>query len=161
MLSEFTTTDEVRAVLGVAESELPDTVIELPLYARTLEFDLADLSSTITADYRALPDIDTRTSEQELFFNCLQVFSAYAVARSLVTNAAMFAPKVITDSKTTLQRENPYEKAAEAVQAGFLLMRSRLLAAYAVLAPTAAVASTSTFTPMLGVGIAADPVTGE
>lgn len=160
MLQDFTTPDEIRAVLGVAESELTDDVIDLPLYERLLSMDLREIALDLATDYLALPDAGSRTSAEQLFFDCVQVYSAYAVAYVLVQNEAMFAPEVITDSKTTLQRANPYIEAKASVTAGYGLMRGRLIAAYSATGPTV---SASVATPLIGmvaVGGASDPVTG-
>lgn len=163
MLADFTTPDEIRAILGVAESELPDVVIELPLYQRQLAFDLADIAPAIAADYLALPLVGSRSIAQQLFYDCMQVYSAYAVSAILVLNVKMFAPQVITDSKTTLQRAqtDPWADTRGAVEAGYRLMKARLKVAYAGVAPSVVLTSQATLTGMIGVGLAADPVTGS
>lgn len=161
MLRDFTSPDEIRAILGIAESELPDAVIELPLYERLLEFDFSDINSGIEAAFFALPDVDTRSSGEQLFSDCLQVYSAYAVAQLLVINVKMFAPQTITDSKTTLQRagSDPWLDTRTAVGSGYNLMRQRLIKAYQALFPNISLSVSPHYNVLLGVG-QADPVTG-
>ena len=46
MLTEYTTYEEIRAVLGVADEELEDVVLAQPLFERQLILDLDDINST-------------------------------------------------------------------------------------------------------------------
>jgi hypothetical protein len=162
MLTQFTTPDEVRAVLAVAEQELPDRVINLPMYHRLLQFELREINTGIEDDYLALPSPESgsQTAAQELFYNVMQVFAAYSVARQLVGSQPMFAPQVISASDTSAQRAaDPYESTRASVEAGYNVMLARLKSAYLAIDPSATLATAVTPVFALAVGIATDPVT--
>lgn len=163
-LSDFTSPDEIRAVLGVAPEELEDATLNLPLYVRSLVFELTDLASDMDTQYlavAALPAVD-RSATQQRLYDCTQLFSAYSVSKQLLGSISLFAPQSIKDGRAELDRQDdPFGDVKEGVIDGLNLARKRLVAAYAALPATGLVATAIT-APVFSVsaGLASDPVTG-
>ena len=160
----FTTCDSIRAVLGVAPEELEDATIELPLYVSQLQFDLSDIAAGLEADYTAtisIPPI-SRTAPQQLFVDVTSVFSAYAIAKILLTSLSTFAPVKILDGRAEVGRiADPFSGVRDGVNANYDLLRKRLINTYLGLSGgggAAAAISRSFFTTA---GLATDPITGE
>lgn len=161
MLTDFTTYDEVRAVLGVAEDELEDVTLSMPLYERLLGLDLEDVGAGITTEYLSVKAIaeGSRTTAQQNFFRLAQLFSSYAVAKHLLVSLPYFSEFRIKDGRAEMQRQqDPFELTADGVIGGFNDLRLRLSAAFTALAGgttlvrTVRLIATST-------GLAVDPVT--
>lgn len=168
MLTTYTTNDEIRAALGVAEEEIEDVVLALPNYELVLSFDLEDLgvfSPTIEATFLTLIDTTATPSpsvNEARFVSILKVYAAYVIARHLLRTLAMFAPQTIKDSKTELQRvSDPYENVRAGVESFYQLMQVRLLKAFGVLFPSITLPTVPTLAPLTAVGLAADPVLGN
>jgi hypothetical protein len=162
MLTQYTAYDDIRAALGVAEEEIPDIILALPNYEQILTFDLYDLFPTLGPAFLALAAQSTRTANEQRFVDLTQVYCSYVIAMQLLLTLTMFAPVKIKDAKTEMDRMNdPYAATRDGVQGFYNLMKARVLAAYAVLQPSIALPVSAILVPMLGVGIAADPVTGS
>lgn len=166
MLTEYTSYDEIRAALGVAPEEITDDVLALPNYESILLFDLADLGAFTPAvvDYYSglVAQLPTSLSVDEArFVSILNVYAPYVIARHLTISIDMFAPKIITDSKTTMTRiQDPYKDTKAGIQSFYELMRARLIAAYTVLFPLATPPTKTLLISLLAIGLATDPVTG-
>lgn len=161
MLTDFTTYAEVRAVLGVAEDELEDVTLSMPLYEKLLGLDLEDVGTGLTAQYFVVKAIaaGSRTSAQVLFFDLAQLFSAYAVAKHLLVSLPYFSEFRIKDGRAEMQRQqDPFELTEEGVIAGFNDLRLRLSAAYTGLVGGNTLTRTVR-TLTLSTGLAVDPVT--
>ena len=105
-LTAFTSYDEIRAVLGVSDEELENVTLALPLYLRQLQLQLAGVSSGLESLYdtiSAMPETG-RTPQQARLYNVMQVFSAYAISKILLTSLSLFAPKRITDGRAEFER---------------------------------------------------------
>lgn len=167
MLTQYTSYDEIRAAIGVAQEEIEDDVLSLPNYELILGFDLdelGDFTPTVQALFLALIDntvTPSPTVNEARFVSIMQVYAPYVIARHLLRTLTMFAPKLIKDSKTEMDRmTDPYADTKVAVESFYQLMRTRLLAAYGVLYPSTTFAVIKTPVPLIAVGLAADPVTG-
>lgn len=168
MLTQYTTYDEIRAALGVAQEEIEDEVLELPNYERMLVFDLEDIGTfdpTLQAQYLTLIDSDATPSptvDEQRFVSIMKVFCTYSVAKQLLVTLPMFAPQQIKESKTELVRiSDPYKDAKAGVTSFYEQVRARLLAAYKVLYPSAGgetARSADAF--LVATGLSVDPVTG-
>lgn len=161
-LSQFTSSDAVRAALGVADEEITNQDIGLPMYEQVLQLDLYELEPTIAAYFLALPvDISARTAAQTRFSDLMNLYSCYVVAKHLLISLSMFAPKLIKDSKTEMDRVvDPYAQTREGVLAFYRSLRAKLLAAYGVLVPTTVTPTAVAFLAMFSVPLGTDPVTG-
>lgn len=69
MLTEYTTYEEIRAVLGVADEELEDAVLAQPLFERQLILDLDDINTGLVDQFKTISAIDyaTRSTAQKRF----------------------------------------------------------------------------------------------
>jgi len=135
MLTDYTTYDEIRAVLGVSTDELEDEVLALPLYASHLQGELEDVALALPSAYIAVITIPeaSRTDVQQRFALATALFSAYAVAKQLSASLPLFSPKDITEGKASVARfgNDPYKVVIAAVQKDYDRLRMRLNAAYA------------------------------
>lgn len=163
ILSDFSSADEVRAVLGVAPEELEDVTLALPLYVRLLTFELSDMASDMVDQYLGVWSLPSaaRTAVQQRFFDVVQLYSAYSVSKQLLTSLSLFAPKVVTDGRASVERQNdPYADVRAGVLEGFYQARRRLLSSYEVLTATVATSTVTAPTIIVATGLAVDPVTG-
>ena len=157
-LIDFTSYADIRAILGVAPEELEDTTLALPIYVRELQFLLGDIEPTLETTYLGLAAQPTRTTQEQKVVDVLQVFSAYAVAKNLLTSLPLFSPRRIQDGRAEMERHSdPFQDLRDGVDSSYLSMLARLKTAIEAigLSPTGTVTrsyfSTST--------IATDPVT--
>lgn len=166
MLTQYTSYDDIRAAIGVAEEEITDSVLELHTYELVLEFDLSDIGAFVPTIQQHFLDLTNTTTtptpsvDEERFISMLQVYAAYVIARHLLMTLKMFAPQTIKDSKTEIVRDDPYEDTKVGVEIFYQQMRARVLAAYLVLYPATVVSQTFSLVPLIAVGLALDPVTG-
>lgn len=159
LITDYTTYDDVRAVLGVSTDELEDTTLALETYASALLLDLEDVDVALPATYSALPGTG-RTAAQERFFVTVRLFATYAVARQLTSSLPMFGPKDITDGKAGVTRfaDSPYKETIKRLQAEYDRYRTRLEKAYAGLTAGAYTLTVPTFLSVASP--TSDPVTG-
>ena len=162
MLSEYTNFQEVRAVLGLTTTELPDSVLSLPMYETLLAIQLEDIDVTLPNFYltiSALPS-ESRSATQARFFDLTRLFSAYATAKELLTSLPMLGVQKLSDGRAEFTRQSEqWSDIVDGVDAAFTSLRLRLAAAYNVLAPSALVPSYTTSIMTSYVGMT-DPVTG-
>lgn len=164
MITDYTSYDAVRAVLGVSSEEIEDSVINLPMYETLLAEDLLDLSSSIQADFITTRDIAaaTQTAIEKRFVKIMQTYASYQVASTLLGSVAMFAPKDVTDGKASMARvSDPFKTLKADVMASLVYIRTRLLTAYEAYSGsyTVPVAVSRVFISSTGLSI--DPVTNE
>lgn len=155
--------DDVRALLGVSDEELEDATIALKVYERLLESDLIEIDPSLIGDFVAVnaEPTESRTSAQRAFLSAMQVFSTFCVANHLATALPQFSPRLITDSKATMQRhsEKAYEVTLAGIQKGLAVASARLRKAHATLADRSVVEIT-VFSGLALSSPTSDPVTG-
>ena len=158
-LSQFTSSDEIRAVLGVTPEELEDITLELPSYLRNLQFELEDIAPTLEASYLAIAALPSRSTAQQKLYDVMQAFAPYATARLLLTSLSLFAPKVITDGRASTERVvDPFSDVRDGVDAGYFSLKERLKSSLIALGTT--VSSTSrVFAYSVSAGLSINPVT--
>jgi hypothetical protein len=160
-LAQFTTPDEVRAVLGVAPEELRDEVLAMPMYLRQLQFALSDIDGTLESTYLTIAALASRTTAQQRLYDVMQVYAPYAVAKTLLTSVALFAPRRITDGRAETERVvDPFEDVREGVDAGLISLKDRLVSALAGVGTTVTTV-TRVVTFSTSTGLAVNPVTNE
>ena len=161
-LSQFTSPDAVRAALGVADEEITNQDIALPMYEQVLQLDLYELETTMADYFLGMPvDISARSAAQTRFADLMNLYSCYVVAKHLLISLSMFAPKLIKDSKTELERViDPYAQTREGVRGFYHSLQAKLLAAYIALVPSVVAPKVVKFTSMFSVPGGTDPVTG-
>lgn len=159
-ITTYTTTNSVRAVLGVSEPEIPDTVLVDPVYEVMLKEDLRAMSTTITAAYITVKADPTPTADETRFIGLFETYSAYQVAAQLLGSLAMFAPQQIEDASSKFQRNDPYAAVRTAIAESLAYLRNVLLEAYAILVPAEPAPATVTRTLVVNVGLGLNPITG-
>lgn len=158
--TDLTTSSAVRAVLGVSEQELPDDVLLEPLYTTMLVEDLRDIHPQLVNDFAEIAALVTRTDNQERFYDLVQMFSSFHIAKRCLGAVAMFAPGTIKDARAEMQRsDDPYKQLREDVRATLPILKVRMRGVYALLNP-AAPAPTATERLRVLVATPVDPVTG-
>lgn len=164
MITDYTSYDEVRAVLGVDDDELDDTKLALGAYSSDLNFELNSFGTGFVTylDAKLAEDYETLTEKEQLFVDSAKLFATYSVASNLSVNLPMFALKEQSDSKASQVRFNDSFKGVLANVSGRLeAYRNRLRDLFDELNPGVIVVTPAT----LGIIFTsstptADPVTG-
>lgn len=160
--TDLTSTTSVRAVLGISELELRDDILLDPIYTVRLTEAMYEKHLGLYDKFLLVAGIAelARTPIQQRFFDLVQTYAAYHVASQCLGSVAMFAPKIIKDSKSELQRtDDPYTALRESVIASLLWIAAQLMKVYGVIEPTSLVvvqARTMALAAPLGI----NPVTG-
>lgn len=161
LLSNYTSFDEVRAVLGVSIDELSDATLSLNLYVFNLALELDEVDLGVASYYAPFITVPAVKKTDIRFSQCVSLFSAYAVARQACAALPMFGPKEQTDGKSSLVRfaNDPYKITIARINEQYQKAKVALDVAYsATQAVTAPPVSTR---PYLSVVLANyDPVTG-
>lgn len=159
-IHDFMSLDEPRAILGVSDEELENTTLELPLYMRELSMDLEDLHTGLEQTYLDILALPTRTKVAQKLLDVVQVYSAYATSKTLLTSLSLFAPKQVTDGRATTDREtDPFSSVREGVTSTLEKMKARVLKAVATLGGQVAPKTTRTY--FGAAALAINPVTGR
>jgi len=162
-VTDYTTYEDVRALLGVSSTELPDDVLSLQVYDIGLTGELYDISPTCASSYVTVSNKQpsARTTAEQWFYDSVRIFAAYAVAKQLTSSLPMFGPKDISDGKATVSRfaDSPYRAVVTAIAKAYDQMRARLDKALASMNSTSVTATPRTFFSVVSPSI--DPVTGE
>lgn len=127
--------DEVRAALGVNSVELPDAVLDLPIYQIGLLRELAKVSPTLPASFSAIAaKVEaSRTAGEAALYSATRLFSAYAAARQVGVSLGSITPKSVGDGKANVARfsDSPYKDVLERVGVMLATARAALLDALA------------------------------
>lgn len=160
-ITDYTTYDEIRAILGVAPEELEDVTIALPTYGFMLSEGLLDLVETLEDDYATVSAIVPATKNTTRFVNLINAWAGYQVAGQLMVSIEMFAPQTIKSDKDEQTRvADPYKGLQEAITATLADLRARILKLYPLVLPGVIVPDAVAEVLMVNVGLATDPVTG-
>lgn len=160
-ITDLTTTASVRAVLGISERELRDDVLLNPIYQVELMEVLTEIHPDLFTDFVAAASADPRTALQQRFYDLTQLFSSYQIAKQCLGAVAMFAPIVIKDSRSELNRnDDPYKNLRTDVPAAWSVMRTRLRSVYALVNPLAPAPTAAERIRLVASPLATNPVTG-
>lgn len=160
-LAPYTTTAEVRAALGVSALDISDTVLNLQIYNTMMVEALRSISPTFETDYAVIAALSSPTSDQTRFLNLTSAFATYAVAKQLIVSAPLFAPRVIKDDKTEMDRvTDPFANLGAQITAGMAYIQGLLTALYAALVPSATPNSIPAIISVDFITLGTDPVTG-
>lgn len=163
-LLDYTTYDDIRAVLGVSTDELEDATLALGVYSTNLTVEFEDVDPEIVSEYGVVAAIVSpavRTAAQTKFYESTRLFATYAVAKQLGSGLPLFSPKDITDGKASQSRfaDSPYRETLKKIDAYYGKMRTRLEEAYAGLSASTA---TTVVRNLFSVSRpSSDPVTGS
>ena len=159
-ITDYTSYDQIRAVLGVSLDEITDTTLALEVYDTELDYDLSSLSATLASEYAVIAaklPVDRTTDETEKYITT-RVYSTYSVAKTLLYSLPMFAPQSISDGKAKVSRfsNSPLDMIRQNVIGQYEKWKRTLLG---VISGSGSASITSR--PYMDVGIpASDPVTG-
>lgn len=166
MLLTYTSYAEVRAVIGVSATELPDTVLSQPMYDTHLLNALEDVAVGIPALFIAISALSASaaTADQTRFLGLVSLFAPYAIAKQLLTSLPMFGIQSLTDGRagfTRLSDSAIYDDVRDSVNLVLTDIKLRLAVVYYRVTSLTATASV-TIKPVfsLSAGILTDPVTG-
>lgn len=161
-LTDYTSYDEIRAVLGVSDEEISNTELALPIRLTELEFKLQDVSSVLISTYTTVKAIaeGSRTADQQKFFRLVQFYSAYAVGEELLISQPMFGFKRVTDGKAEAERFDKWEDVKLGVVKGASVAKKRLKLALGALNVGYVTPTIVTTIGIVSTGMA-DPVTGS
>lgn len=158
-ITDYTTYDDVRAALGVSVDDVDDTTLALNLYAASLEADLEDIDVTLPGTYATTAAIVTPTDAQSRFLQSAKLFATFAVAKQLTSALPLFAPKQVSDGKSTMDRfANPYKDVVATVNQQYDRFKNRLTQTLAAIGTTTSAATPLNFFSV--VSPSTDPVTG-
>lgn len=158
MISDYTTPDEIRAVLGVDVTDIDDTTLALPIYEKCLLSELEDIEVTLPDTYATTKALPIPTTAQARFLRTAQVFATFALAKQLTGSLPLFALKQETDGKAQATRfDNPYKDAIKAVAAEYDRAKNKLMQAMSALGSSATATTPRTYFSV--VGLATDPIT--
>lgn len=161
-LTDYTTYADVRAVIGVSATELPDTVLALSQWETLLALSLEDVSVNLPAYFTtisALPS-NSRTSAQQRFYDLVRLFASFSTAKDLLTSLPLFSVQQLGDGRAEFNRfANALEDTKAAVAGSFESMRLRLAASYLGLVPGDVVYTAPTEVWTGSATLGTDPVT--
>ena len=160
MILNYTTYDEIRAILGVSSDDLEDATLDLQIYDNYLTMELEDVNINIPDAFSTAYTAPSPTAAQLRFLQATSMFAAFAIARQLTTSLPLFAAKQETDSKASGTRfDNAYKDTIASVQKEYGRMRNRLIQCYDAVASTETTKVTRTFFGI--VKPSSDPITGS
>ena len=160
MLYSVTATD-VRAVLGVSITEIPDATLALTMFDNLVSLELEDISLTLATDYTTVNAIVSKTAADTRFLKVVTLYTTYLYANLCLEQLPLFAVQTLTDGRASFTRQSdPYESVKVGIAGMLSSLKVRLLSAYAALYPATTLPVTAaTFTSTLSTGLAIDPVT--
>lgn len=161
-LTPFTTSSEVRAVLGVEDDEITDDVLALKVYENSLKVDIQGVrdGALQTITDTLAKDEEVRTGQEKNLASVVNLFATYSVAKQLTSSLPMFGPRSLSDGKATMSRfsDGPFRDTIEAILGQYARFRKMLIEALEDMDDEQTV---STFSWIAGVSPIYDPVTGE
>lgn len=160
-LSDFTSADEVRTLLGLSDDELEDGQVLSDLCAMHLARELQAVSLALETDYLDNKDFAADGNER-VFVEAVRMFATHSVATLLAGALPLLAPKTVTDGKASYNRfaEAPFKTVMDTVNRGYLRARKELQAAYANFTGVVVTAPTA-FSGLRSSAPIRNPITGE
>lgn len=163
-LIDYITYAEVRTTVGLSTDELPDSILELPIYASALELELDSINLTsdppgpgpLKTRYLQIENLSTMTAAEQKLYNLTRMFCAYSVAAEVATSLSMRSPKIISDSKVSLTRFSPEATFRDVIEN----LKSRLKSLKDSIESINS-SSSANYTFIYAVKPSYDPITGE
>jgi len=162
-LTTYTTYAEVRAILGVSSTELPDTVLSLSIYGMHATLVLEDVYVDLPTDFATVSALPSPSANQQRFIDLTKLYVPYAIAKELLTSLPMFTVKQLTDGRAGFQRQDDVQlEMRDNIDQALLSMKYRLAAIYTTLYPTKITPIENKITTLTkAAGLGTDPVTGQ
>lgn len=164
-LTTYTTYEEVRAVLGVSATELPNAVLSQPLYDFHMRLAFEDVAEGVPAMYEMIKtlQVSVTTDAQKRFLTIAGLYAPYALAKHLLTSLPMFAVQSLTDGRASFDRPSNiaiYDDVKADVTAALADLLARFRAVYFLLSGVVPAAVTRVRpTLVIASRLATDPVT--
>jgi len=126
-ITDYTTYDDIRAVLGVEDDELTDATIGLSIYENTLSLALTATSGVLSPStetrnlaeqHEYISNLVSPTDDETKMLLTIVNYACCVVAAALSSSLPMLAPKIQSDGKSTLTRfasEETYKSAQRGV----------------------------------------------
>lgn len=161
-LIDYTTLDDIRAVLGISEEEVSNADLSLESFAISLELKLSDISESLASAYSAVKAIPeaSMTAKQLRFYKTVRLYAAYAVAENLLTSLPNFGFKVVTDGKAKTERFDHWEDVKSGILATLNSLKIKVRIALAAIDGTYVAPETVAGVFIVGVATSTNPVTG-
>ena len=93
MLTDYTTYNDIRAVLGVSEDDLTDATLALQTYDDYLTQELEDIDIDLPDTYATTLALSAPTSAETRFVKACSLFVIFFVAKTLIVVFFLFAAK--------------------------------------------------------------------
>lgn len=160
-LADYTDNDSIRATLGVSDDELPDVVLNLPLWGIMLNEGLLEIAADLPTTYDTIKGLTPpRTSDQQRFLDLTSTFSAYYVASRLLGPLPVFAPQTLKAVKDQFTRvPGAFDGIQASVAGGLSYIKEKLVVALQVVSPSDIAPLPVTRVWGVSTGLANDPVT--
>jgi len=159
ILSDFFAPEEVRAVLGVSDLEFEDDVLDLELYPRHLEIELAQIGQNLAADFVTASAAPSPTATDLQLVALTKQFSLYCIAALVAESMPNFSPRNISDGKGGfIRHSDSYKEVLARVGNRLQQAGERLKTAYTAYVGSSAAVVLPTFMAVSTPGY--DPVTG-
>lgn len=162
MLIDYTTYDQIRAVLSVTDEELEDVTLALPVFETNLTEQFAAAGAGLQTKYLELlaSGVDNLTTNERRYCDIAQVFSTYGIAVQLLDSLPLLAVKSEQDARAQYERfEKPFERVDANVRSAFAVAKANLITVYNLITSTPLTVPTFTRSFTGSAGIAKDPVT--
>jgi hypothetical protein len=160
-LLDYTTYDDIRAILGVSSTELPDKVLALNTYAFQGELALTDVYSDLPTLFATVKASIAPTTTEATLENVVTLFYGYSIAKVLLVALPLFAVQSLGDGRANFTRHSDiFADVRDGVDAALTALRKRLVDLINTLLPGTVTVSATVTTHMLATGLAVDPVTG-
>lgn len=160
-LLDYTTYADVRAILGVSSTELPDQTLSLNLYSDQAELMLSDIYETLPDLFATIKANPTPTATEAKLEKLVSLYFGYSVAKLLLTALPMFSVKSLDDGRAGFVRfDEALNDIRDGVDAALATIKARLVSTLNILIPAAVNTTTSETVHILATGLAVDPVTG-
>lgn len=163
-LTELTTNAEIRATLGVSTTEIPDRLLELPLYGFVVDLYAEKIHDSVVARFLEIKakTESERTVLEKKFYGTAKLFFPYAVAIYLTATLPMFSLKKLTDGKAEFDRfDDALAITLANLAAMFASISNRLGLALQAMDPTVVIPTYTAIVTSVAVGLAIDPVTAN
>lgn len=151
--NNLVTTAEIRAVFGLSEVELPDSMLTQRVYTRELKKSFFTLEPRLKTEWVSL------VSQNPALQDLVETYALYFIATKICDSLHLIVARTLTDSKATFQRfDSDLQSIIDNMYNRFALAKVELAAAI----PEAVTTSTIRVPTLFGSGTPDyDPITGE
>lgn len=159
-LTDYTSCDSIRSVLGVSAKELSDLAIDKPVYLTELIANLDGIDPGLRPAFSTAKAAASPSAEQNKLVLLVDAYASYVAALQLLPQMPMFAPQIIKSDKAEMQRvANAVQGMAKTLRTSQVVFHRRLQVAYGAVNPAYIVPDTKSRT-LVSISSISDPVLG-